>query len=149
MPHTFTNLLTHLIFSTKNRLPTITPDLKPRLHAYIGGIIHSLNGIPLAIDGPADHVHLLIKTPATTSMADILRLLKTNSSKWLHETFPNSDFAWQTGYGAFSVSHSAADSVRAYIASQEEHHKHVSFQDEFTTFLQRHEIEYDERYIWE
>jgi putative transposase len=93
--------------------------------------------------------HLLIKTPATAAPADILRVLKTNSSKWVHETIPHSGFAWQTGYGAFSVSHSAVESVRTYIASQEGHHKHVSFQDEFTTFLQRHEIEYDERYIWE
>jgi len=149
MAHTFTNLHSHLIFSTKDRLPSITPELKPRLHAYMGGIIRSLHGIPLAIDGPADHVHLLIKTPATASIADVLRVLKTNSSKWVHETFPHSEFAWQTGYGAFSVSYSAVDSVRKYIASQEEHHKQVSFQEEFIAFLKRHGIEYDERYIWE
>jgi putative transposase len=149
MAHTFTNLLTHVIFSTKDRLPVIVPDLKSRLHAYLGGIVRSLNGIALAIDGPADHVHMLVKTPASSALADVIRTVKANSSRWVHETFPRADFAWQTGYGAFSVSHSNVDQIRAYIAGQEEHHKAVSFQEEFLAFLERHSIEYDERYIWE
>jgi REP element-mobilizing transposase RayT len=149
MAHTFTNLLTHVIFSTKDRLPLITPEIKPRLHAYIGGIVRSVDGIALAIDGPADHVHLLIKTPASAALADVIRTVKANSSRWVHETFPRADFAWQTGYGAFSVSFSNVEQVRAYIANQEEHHKTISFQEEFVAFLKRHSIEYDEHYIWE
>ena len=149
MAHTFTNLLTHVIFSTKDRLPLITPEFKPRLHAYVGGIVRSVDGIALAIDGPADHVHLLIKTPASAALANVIRDVKANSSRWAHETFPRADFAWQTGYGAFSVSFSNVEQVRAYIANQEEHHKTISFQEEFIAFLKRHSIEYDERYIWE
>lgn len=149
MAHTFTNLLTHVIFSTKDRSPVITPDIKPRLLAYMGGIVRSIDGIALAIDGPTDHVHLLIKTPATVAMADVVRIVKANSSKWVHETFPRSAFAWQTGYGAFSVSCSNVEAVSEYIAGQEEHHKTVSFQEEFVAFLRRHGVEYDERYIWE
>ena len=149
MAHTFTNLLTHVIFSTKDRLPVITPEIKPRMLAYMGGIVRSLDGIALAIDGPADHVHLLVKTPATIAMADFLRDVKASSSKWVHETFPRAAFAWQTGYGAFSVSCSNVEAVKKYIAGQEEHHRTVSFQEEFVAFLRRHGIEYDERYIWE
>jgi REP element-mobilizing transposase RayT len=115
----------------------------------MGGIVRSIDGIALAIDGPSDHVHLLVKTPATAAMADVVRTVKTNSSKWVHETFPRAAFAWQTGYGAFSVSCSNVEAVSEYITGQEEHHKSVSFQEEFVAFLRRHGIEYDERYIWE
>jgi REP element-mobilizing transposase RayT len=150
LAHTFTNLLAHVIFSTKDRLPLINPIIKPRLLAYMGGIIRTLDGIAIAIDGTADHVHLFIKQPTTVAMADLMRTLKTNASRWVHETWPEEHaFAWQTGYGAFSVSQSNADAVRDYIARQEEHHQAVSFQEEFITFLTRHGIEYDERYIWE
>jgi putative transposase len=150
LAHTFTNLLAHVIFSTKDRLPLINPIIKPRLLAYMGGIIRTLDGIAIAIDGTADHVRLLIKQPTTVTMADLMRTLKTNASRWVHETWPSEHaFAWQTGYGAFSVSQSNADTVRDYIANQEDHHRAVSFQEEFITFLKRHGIEYDERYIWE
>jgi putative transposase len=149
MAHTFANLLTHVIFSTKDRLPLITPQVRQRLHAYMGGIVRSIDGIALAIDGPADHVHLLVKTPATAAMADAVRIVKANSSRWVHETFPRAEFGWQTGYGAFSVSHSGVEAVRESIAGQEEHHKSVSFQEEFVAFLRRHGMEYDERFIWE
>jgi putative transposase len=149
MAHTFTNLLTHVIFSTKDRLPLVTPGIKTRLHAYMGGIVRSIDGIALAIDGPADHVHLLIKTPATVAMADVVRVVKANSSRWVHETFPSAAFAWQTGYGAFSVSCSNVEAVTEYIGGQEDHHQTVSFQEEFVAFLRRHGIEYDERFIWE
>jgi hypothetical protein len=116
----------------------------------MGGIIRTLDGIALSIGGTADHVHLLTKQPATISMSDLMRTLKTNSSRWVHETWPSeSSFAWQTGYGAFSVSQSNADAVREYIANQEAHHRTISFQEEFVRFLKRHGIEYDERYIWE
>lgn len=150
MAHTFSSLLTHVIFSTKDRVPFIDAELKPRLFAYMGGIVRELDSTALAINGPADHVHLLISTPPALALADLMRVVKTNSSRWAHQEFPaRSAFAWQTGYGAFSVSRSNVDAVREYIADQEEHHRRVTFQEEFIAFLKRHGIAYDERYIWE
>ena len=150
MAHTFTNLLVHVIFSTKDRLPQIDPDLRPRLFPYMGGILRECDAAPLLINGVSDHVHLLIGLAAARSLADTMRILKTNSSRWVHEQWPaRSAFAWQTGYGAFSVSRSNMTSVERYIANQEEHHRHLSFQEEFVAFLQRHGIEYHERFIWE
>ena len=150
MPHNFTNLLTHVIFSTKDRVPTIKPELKADLHAYMGGIVRELKGKPVTVDGTHDHVHLLLWMPPTISISETMRVLKANSSKWVNqERSPKPTFAWQTGYGAFSVSHSSAPSVVKYIRGQEEHHKKVSFQEEFVSFLKKNGIEYDERYIWE
>jgi putative transposase len=127
----FTNLLTHIIFSTKHRAPQIDQPLKPQLLAYMGGIVREINGAALLINGTADHVHLLVRLPATVALADALRLIKTNSSRWVHEQGQtHSDFTWQTGYGAFSVSQSNAAAVLRYIAKQEEHHRKVSFQQE-------------------
>ena len=150
MAHTFTNILLHVIFSTKDRAPFLDAELKPRMLAYIGGILNEMHAIPVFMDRPADHVHVLLVQPSTVTLADLIRTIKTNSSRWVHENWPQrSDFAWQTGYGAFSVSLSAAESVKKYIAGQEEHHRKVSFQEEFVAFLKRHGIQYDERYIWE
>ena len=148
MPHTFTNLLTHIVFSTKERAPLIDSDLKPKLHAYMGGIVRELKGTPLLINGTADHVHLFVALPPTVSTSDALRVLKTNSSRWVHDT-RRKPFSWQAGYGAFSVSHSNAQAVTRYIAHQEEHHRKISFKEEFVIFLRRHAIEFDERFIWE
>jgi putative transposase len=150
MPHTYTNLLSHCIFSTKDRVPDIDADLLPKLCAYMGGIVRSIGGVALLINGVTDHVHLLASLPPALSMSDAMRLIKTNSSKWVHEQWPaRAAFAWQTGYGAFSVSKSNVEAVSAYIAHQEEHHKTMTFQEEFIAFLTRHGIEYDERYIWQ
>ena len=150
MAHTFTNLLTHLIFSTKDRRPWLDGESRPRVFAYIGGIVREMNGTALIVNGVADHVHLLVATPPTLSTSDAMRVVKTNSSKWIHDTFPHlAEFAWQTGYGAFSVSRSNASAVEKYIAGQEEHHRHVTFQDEFVAFLKRHGIQFDSKYIWE
>jgi putative transposase len=149
MPHTYTRLLVHAVFSTKERRPLIVPDLKPRLLAYIGGIVTDLKAKTLATNAVTDHVHLLLSLPATLAVADILRLVKTNSSKWVHDNWPTHEFAWQTGYGAFTVSASNVDQVRHYIANQEEHHRTVSFQEEFLALLTRHGIEYDDRYVWD
>jgi putative transposase len=142
--------MTHFIFSTKDRVPYIDAELKPRLLAYMGGIVNELGGEPLIINGVADHVHLLVRLRPAVAPAELLRVLKTNSSRWVHEEWKSrSAFGWQTGYGAFSVSESNVRRVSRYIAEQEEHHRKVSFQEEFMTFLRKHRIDYDERYIWE
>ncbi len=150
MSHTYTNILTHVIFSTKNRASLLDADLKNRLLPYMGGIVRELGGSVLSINGPADHVHLLTTMPATLALADFVRTVKTNSSRWVHESLPSyADFAWHSGYGAFSVSQSACDNVKTYIARQEEHHRTLSFQDEFLAFLTRHGIQYDAKYVWD
>ena len=150
MAQTFTNLLTHVIFSTKERAPSIQAEWKPDLLAYMGGIIRELDGKAVAIDGAGDHIHLLLWMPPTRSISEMLRVLKTNSSRWVNrKRGAKRDFAWQAGYGAFSVSHFTAPAVVRYIRGQENHHRRVSFQEEFVAFLKRNGIEYDERYIWE
>ncbi|MFI5381852.1 MAG: IS200/IS605 family transposase [Tepidisphaerales bacterium] len=149
MPHSFAALLVHLIFSTKNRTPDLSPQLAARLFPYMGGIVRERKGVPLIINGPPDHVHLLVSLPATESIAELLRVVKTNSSRWVHEQFPDQKrFGWQAGYAAFTVSGSRAAAVTEYIAGQQEHHRRVSFQEEFLTFLQKHGITHDARDLW-
>ena len=149
MAHTFTNLLTHVIFSTKDRLPLLTPDLRPDMLAYLGGILRKLHGKVIELNARPDHVHGLLSLPPTLAVAEALRVLKSNSSLWVHETRRRATFAWQTGYGAFSVSQSNVPAVVSYIRNQDQHHRKLTFQEEFITFLKRHGIAYDERYIWE
>jgi REP element-mobilizing transposase RayT len=149
MSRTFTNLLTHLIFSTKEREPLITPEIKPELFAYLGGLTRELNGKAYGINGTTDHVHLLVSLPPVVSISEALRFIKANSSGWVHDKWPRSLFNWQLGYGAFSVSRSNAAEVLTYIGNQEHHHRKLSFKEEFVDFLVKHEIEYDERYVWE
>jgi putative transposase len=149
MAHTFTNLLTHVIFSTKDRLPLLAPDLRPDMLAYLGGIVRKLHGKVIESNARPDHVHCLLSLPPALAVAEALRVLKSNSSLWVHETRRRATLAWQTGYGAFSVSQSNVPAVVKYIRSQDEHHRKVTFQKEFIAFLKRHGITYDERYIWE
>ena len=140
----------HLVFSTKHREPTIHPEWQPRLYEYMGGIIREKKGCLLAAGGMPDHVHLLISFAKEMSTSNLVRDIKANSSGWIHEMFSKSrGFAWQAGYGAFSVSFSNLDTVRRYIAAQAEHHRVRSFQEEFRELLIRHQIEFDERYIWD
>jgi REP element-mobilizing transposase RayT len=149
MPHTFASLLVHVIFSIKDRTPALSPSLADRLFPYMGGIIKERNAVALIINGPADHVHLLVSLPTTESIAELTRVVKTNSSRWVHEQFPaQKQFGWQAGYAAFTVSGSRAADVTDYIAVQQEHHRRVSFQEEFLTFLRKNGIGYDERDIW-
>ncbi len=149
MAHTFTNLLTHVIFSTKDRLPLLTPDLRPDMLAYLGGIVRKLQGRVIESNARPDHVHCLLSLPPTLAVAEALRVLKSNSSLWVRETRRRANFGWQTGYGAFSVSQFNVPSVVRYIRSQDQHHRKASFQEEFIAFLKRHGIAYDARYIWE
>ena len=138
MPHTFASLLVHVVFSTKNRAPDLPPELTGRLFPYMGGIVRELKGTALIVNGPADHVHLLLSMPAAISVADLLRVLKTNSCRWVHEQFPaRKHFGWQAGYGAFTVSGSRLEDVKSYIASQQTHHQRVTFQEEFLALLRR------------
>ncbi|MGH9510201.1 MAG: IS200/IS605 family transposase, partial [Terriglobales bacterium] len=120
MAHNFTNLLTHVIFSTKDRVPNIKPDLKSDLRAFMGGIVRKINGKAVIVGGTGDHVHLLLWMPPTLSISETLRVLKSNSSRWVNQREGQSPtFAWQTGYGAFSVSHSSVPAVVRYIRTQE------------------------------
>ena len=146
MAATFSNLLVHVVFSTKHREPNITAALRPELEKYIGGILRNEGHDLLAIGGMPDHIHLLVKFRADASISDIVRLVKANSSKWSKERVAN--FAWQSGFGSFSVSESQRETIRAYINNQQEHHRKVSFQEEYLAFLRRHGIEHDDRYVW-
>ena len=139
----------HCIFSTKDRQRLITPDLQKRLWPFLGGIARQNKIKAIEIGGVEDHVHVLLSLPSTIPVSKALQLLKGGSSKWIHETFPEQrTFAWQEEYGAFSVSISQLDKTIQYIKGQEEHHRKLTFQDEFRMFLQRHRIEFDERYLW-
>jgi len=148
MSHTHTNLLTHIIFSTKDRMPLIDSDVKPRLHAYIGGIVRELKGTALSVNGTTDHVHLLVGLLPTVAISDAVRVIKANSSRWMREQVRVEKFGWQSGYGAFSVSQSNAQAVLAYISHQQEHHRKISFKEEFIAFLKKHDIQYDEHFLW-
>jgi len=149
MAHTYTNLLTHVIFSTSGRAPFLADAIRPDVHAYLGGILRELHAVPLAIGGTADHVHILTRLPADLAVADCLRVAKTNSSRWLKQRWPaRRFFAWQGGYGAFSVSESRREAVIRYIGDQARHHRRLSFQEEFLALLKNHGVEFDEGYLW-
>jgi putative transposase len=147
MPQSLSAVTIHFVFSTKDRAPLITDTIAPELHAYIGGIIRAEKCVPVAVGGMADHVHLLISMSREISLAELVRVIKSGSSKWMHEK-GHRDFAWQAGYAAFSVSQSNVESVRSYIAQQAQHHRRMPFREEYLLFLQRHGIAYDERYMW-
>jgi putative transposase len=128
----------------------ITPELRSRLWPFLGGIARENKMKAIEIGGVADHVHILVSLPSTMPIAKAMQLLKGGSSKWVHDTFPQHRlFNWQTKYGAFGVSVSLLDKTIAYIKNQEEHHKTMTFQEEFLALLKKHRIEYDERYLWE
>jgi len=149
MGSTLTNLLYHVVFSTKNREPMIGANIRDELYRYIGGIIKGENGILLEIGGMPDHIHLFIKLKPTHEMSEMMKKVKGNSSKWINEQKRlKRRFSWQTGYGAFSVSESRATMVSLYIKDQEKHHHTLSFKDEFVRLLERHHIEYDDQYLW-
>lgn len=150
MPNTYTALYYHVIFSTKHRHRWIQQDVEERIWSYLGGIAREHKMTAMKIGGIEDHVHMLLGAPPTIAPAKAAQLIKGGSSKWTHETFPElRDFAWQDGYGAFTVSKSNVPEVIRYIENQREHHRTRTFQEEFLAFLKRHGIEYDERYLWD
>jgi len=148
LSHTSGNILLHFIFSTLGRRCLIGPEFRDDLFAYLGGIVREMHGTALIINGTGDHVHMLLRVRPVHSSAEIARVVKTNSSRWVREKW-SSEFAWQTGYAVFSVSESSVAAVTKYIAGQEEHHKKHSFQEEFVAFLKKNHVEYDEKYIWD
>jgi REP element-mobilizing transposase RayT len=149
MPHSFNHCLMHCVFSTKGRAKMLTPELRERLWPYLGGIAREHQMKAMATGGADDHVHMLLSIPATIAVAKAVQTVKGVSSKWVHDTFPaRKKFAWQEGYGAFSVSVSLVEKTIQYINTQEEHHRAKDFKEEFSSFLKAHGIEYDERYIW-
>lgn len=150
MGSTFTNLLYHLVFSTKNRNDWIQNGFRNALYSYIGGIIRSEKGKMITIGGTTNHLHILAKFSQCATVSNMLQHIKGNSSKWLNEQeFMPFRFSWQTGYGAFTVSESMVDMVSKYIENQETHHKKMTFQQEFLMLLKKHHIEYDEKYLWD
>ena len=149
MANSYISLYVHVVFSTKGRQAMITPDLQDRLWAYMGGIARENQMKALSVGGIQDHVHVLLSLPATLPAAKAVQLIKGGSSKWVYDTFASlRKFAWQEGYGAFSVNVSMLDETIRYIERQVEHHKRKTFQEEYIDFLRRHGIDYDERYVW-
>jgi REP element-mobilizing transposase RayT len=143
----YTNLLYHIVYATKERAPLITSDLKSRLHEYLGGIVNGLGCVPIEINGMAEHVHLLVRIRPAISVSDFLSKLKSNSSGW-GKRQTKGRFAWQAKYGAFTVSESQVGRVRQYIRDQEKHHRKMSFEEEFEALLNGNGIEFEKQYLW-
>ncbi len=147
MSHTYISELVHIVFSTKNRRDLIPVELQPRLWSFLGGIARNHGFKAIAIGGIANHVHILLSLPATMPLAKAVQLIKGGSSKWMNDN-GGGKFAWQEGYGAFTVGISQQARTVAYINSQPEHHRKHGFEEEFLAILQKHQIEYDPTYVW-
>ena len=146
--HSFVSCLMHCVFSTKERRQLITPEIQQRLYPYLGGIARENKMKALSIGGIGDHVHALLSIPSTLSVAKSVQLLKGNSSKWVHETFPKQAlFGWQEGYGAFGIGISGVEATMRYIRDQVEHHRKRTFREELRTMLRKHGLSYDERML--
>ncbi len=151
MPQFLARVVLHVVFSTKNRVPFLKDhEVSTRLHAYMAGVLQAIGCEPILINGVEDHVHILCNLSRTITIAGLVEEAKKSPSKWMKEQgAAYRDFFWQGGYGAFSVSQSNVEQVRAYVASQEKHHRKVSFQDEFRALCRKHGVEIDERYVWD
>jgi putative transposase len=150
MPGTYSQLLLHVVFSTKHRTPWITTDVADRLYPYLGGIVCGEKGVLYDIGGVEDHVQLYLRWRPDESVSDLMREIKAKSSKWVHDTFPAlGAFAWQEGYAVFSVSKSQEPTVKAYIENQREHHAREDFSSELLKLLRAHGVEFDERYVFD
>jgi len=149
MPQSLSKVLIHLVFSTKNREPLIPREVRPKLHSYLTGILRNLKSPSLQVGGVADHVHLLFALGRTISQSTLVEEVKTNSSIWMKAEGSVRDFAWQAGYGAFSIGESQSEAVIRYIQNQEQHHRRMTFQEEFRKFLARYQVAYDEKYVWD
>ena len=147
MTHSFTDLNYHVVFSTKEFNPMIDPEWKDRLYEYLGGVIRSLNGICIEINGMPDHVHSLVRLHQDMPISTFMEKLKSNSSGWVKRTLDNK-FSWQIGYGAFTVSESGIEKVTQYIRDQARHHQKMTFEEEFIKLLKAHNIEFDRKYLF-
>ena len=148
MAQSLSSVHIHVVFSTKDRLPLLADQqLRDNTYAFIGETLNRLHRKPVTIGGVEDHVHVLCSMNRSITISDCVKEIKRASSKWLKSSIP--DFAWQRGYGAFSVGNSTLEAVQSYILQQEEHHKNASFQDEYRKFLIRHKVTFDERYLWD
>ena len=148
MPSTHLSLHYHIVFSTKDRCRFIDDSWRDRLHAMLGGAVRALEGIPQAIGGVEDHVHLLFGLRATHCLADVVRDVKRTSSHWVHSEIKLATFSWQDGYGAFTVSAPLLETARKYIKNQADHHRKRSFQEEYRDLLVRSGVQFDERFLW-
>ena len=150
MPQSLAQIYVHIVFSTKDRYPFIESDVESQLYAYMADTIKRSGGSPHLINGTADHVHLLSSLPRTMTLSKYIEEIKRNSSRWIKtKAVDYEKFAWQNGYGAFSVSRSRFDSVKRYIAGQKEHHQAVAFKEEFLAFLEKYGVTYDPEYLWD
>jgi REP element-mobilizing transposase RayT len=151
MSQSLTQIYVHIVFSTKNRRPYLhDKDFRTRAHAYLAGVCRNLDSPALIVGGVEDHVHLLCRLSKALAVAPFLAELKRDSSKWVKGEVPDlADFYWQAGYGAFSISPSHVDPLKAYIANQDENHRRESFQDEFRRLCRKYGVEIDERYVWD
>lgn len=150
MPQSLTLLCTHLVFSTKYRQPIIDDIIESSLHAYLGAVCKEMDCLPVKVGGYTDHVHILCLLSKKIALMDLLEEVKKRSSKWIKtQGDAYHQFYWQNGYGAFSVNPSQLDVVIKYISNQHEHHKKVSFQDEYRAFLKKYKVDFDERYVWD
>jgi putative transposase len=147
MPSTHTNLHYHIVFSTKERLPLIKNEWENRFHSYLGGIVNTLEGVPLAIGGINNHIHLLVGLKSSHRLDYFVRDLKADSSAFVHRELKEK-FEWQKGYGAFTVSPSAVESVRKYVLNQKEHHRQKTFEVEYVELLDKSNTPYEEKYLW-
>src|SRR5258705_10068766 len=148
MLHTHTNLLSMSFSARKAICRSSPPRSRPNYFAYVGGLVKELKGKPIIINGMSDHVHMLILLPPNVSLSEAMRFVKANSSRWVKERF-GKKFAWQKGFGAFSVSRSSVDAVVKYIKNQEQHHKGFDLKKEFVSLLDKNDVEYDDRYLWD
>lgn len=148
MSSTHTSLHYHFVFSTKHREPWFSATDLPRLHAYLGGVVRGLGGKPHAVGGVADHVHLLAGLKPTLAVADVMRQVKADSSKWIRQEWHRAAFSWQEGYGAFTVGAGDLERVRAYVLGQEDHHRVRTFQEEYVAMLQRGLVIFDDAHLW-
>lgn len=150
MPGSYSQILFHIVFSTKHRKPWITSDIVERLYPYLGGIVRAEQGVLYEIGGMEDHLHMYLRWRPNDSVSNLIRTVKSRSSKWVHDTFPAlRGFAWQEGYSVFSVSKSQEEAVKQYIAGQAEHHRKQDFKSELLRLLHLHGIEFDQRYVFD
>jgi len=147
MPQSLSALYVHVVFSTKGRQPLLHDDRSADVHSYLAGIAKRLGCEPISVNGMPDHVHLLLRLARTTSVSDLVRDLKSNSSSWIRQR--QGTFAWQNGYGAFSVGQTELPKVKQYVEGQAKHHAKTTYQDEFLALLREHGLEWDDRFVWD